>query len=152
MASSVVDDVHKEDWNTQVSTVGRNDGILTKENNHSAERQKGKGKILKKRLISDLIAVTPFEQLECNEESWNCKAKSMSRQARIGRPKKDITRTWGVSKAAAHRVRKFKENSNYSSTVREKPDLGSEKIKRKPQCFDVSYQSSASAKSLEVHL
>jgi hypothetical protein len=136
LTSSIVGDVYKKDWITQVSIMGEKDGILTKVKNHRAKRQKGKGKTLKKRLISDLIAVTPFEQLECNDVNWNCKVKSMSRKAIIGTPNKDIIRTWGVSKAAAYRLRKFKGNSKYSSAVRDKQDLG-------------SYQSLASAKSLE---
>lgn len=79
--------------------------------------------------MSDIIAVTPFDQLECNEENWNCKFKSMSRKAIIGTPNKDIIRTWGVSRAASYQLRKFKGNSKYTSIVGEKPDLGPVKIK-----------------------
>ena len=76
----------------------------------------------------------------------------MSRKAIIGTSNKDIIRTWGASKAATYRLIKFKGNSKYSCGVQDKPDLGFAKIKRKWQYLDVSYQYSASTKSMEVHL
>ena len=76
----------------------------------------------------------------------------MSRKEIIGTSNKDIIRTWGASKDAAYRLRNFKGNSKYSCGVQYKPDLGFAKIKRNPQCLDVSYQYLASTNSVEVHL
>ena len=56
------------------------DGIPLIVKKCSSKRKKGKVKILKKCLVSDLIAVVPNEELKCNDENWKSKLKHMSRR------------------------------------------------------------------------
>eukprot|EP01018_Ginkgo_biloba_P001675 Gb_11972 [translate_table: standard] len=147
LTSSNLDKVHNEAWFTQVPTMVDNDGLLPKLKKYRARRQKGKGKVLKKRLLSDLIATTPFEQIRSKEVSWSHRVKHMSRRTKFGIQRRNLIRKWRVSKAAAYNLRKFKEKLNYLSEVSYKPQSESIEVKRKQQP-GVSHQSSTSSKAM----
>ncbi|KAH9300447.1 hypothetical protein KI387_012030 [Taxus chinensis] len=129
-ALSIIDDAEEEGCIAKLKI----DEIPPTGNKHGAKRQNGKGKTMKERSISDLIAVAPNEKLQCNEENWKFKLKHMSRRAKI--------EMWRVSTAAAkYSSQKFK--------APDKPNSESEVDKRKLQCQGISCQSSTPEKSVK---
>ncbi|GLJ29782.1 hypothetical protein SUGI_0588120 [Cryptomeria japonica] len=129
LASSIVANLDEEGCATEVD----NDGIPPIVKKYSSKRQKGKVKLLKKRLISDLIAVVPNKQLSCNEENWKSKLKHMSRRGKIEMLK--------ISKASLHNSQEFKAQAE--------PNLEFVDDKRKLQCQDISCQSLPPEKSVK---
>lgn len=128
--SSIVANIDEEGFIAEVDT----DGIPLIVKKCSSKRQKGKVKILKKRLVSDLIAVVPNEELKCNDENWKSKLKHMSR-----RRKTEMQR---ISEAPLCSSQELKAPAE--------PNLEFVDDKREVHCQDISRQSLPQDKFVKV--